>query len=151
MKASKPLVFLAGAILGASFACACLTVVILRAIDELNRSSQAFVERVVPSVFEKWSVEELAATSSHEFISHNPASEIERMFDALSGLGGLVTYNIVSGGAYIAYDKPNGIMLMGSYIISGDFANGEAKIHLALQYQSGGWRIANFSVNTDLQ
>ena len=120
--------------------------------NRLDASSRAYVEANVPAIVSTWSKDELqkrAAPQLQEIINAHPA-EIERLFQKLSRLGTLESLQDVKGESNVSYTADHGKVITASYMATGKFEHGEAKIAMRLVQTSGQWQFLLLNITSPL-
>ena len=118
----------------------------------LDASSKAYVETNVPPIISTWSKEELLKRASPQLlkiINDNPG-QLEQLFQKLSKLGAMQSFGDVKGDSNVSYTTDNGKVITASYVATGKFANGEAKISMRLIQTDGQWQFLLLNVNSPL-
>ncbi len=118
----------------------------------LDASSRAYVEENVPPIISTWSKDELLKRASPQLlkiISDNPG-QLEQLFLKLSKLGAMQSFGDVKGDSNVSYTTDNGKVITASYMATGKFEHGEAKISMRLIQISGQWQFLLLNVNSPL-
>ncbi len=120
--------------------------------NRLDASSRAYVEANVPAIVSTWSEAELQKRASpqlQKIINDHPA-EIERLFQKLSRLGTLESLQDVMGESNVSYVADHGKVITASYVATGKFEHGEAKIAMRLVQTSGQWQFLLLNITSPL-
>jgi len=117
---------------------------------ELDASSKAYVDSVVPVILRGWSVDELEKRASPQFLKVAKRDQMTMLFSKLSQLGALKQYDGSKGDANISYTTKEGKVISAKYLAHARFENGDAEIRIALIQINGEWRILGFYVNSPI-
>lgn len=120
--------------------------------NRLDASSRTYVEANVPAIVSTWSKVELQKRASpqlQEIINAHPA-ELERLFQKLSKLGALESLKDVKGESNVSYTPDRGKVITASYVATGKFEHGEAKIAMRLEQNSGQWQFLLLNITSPL-
>lgn len=138
---------LAGLVLGGS----CFAVVAsgIRHGLQLDSSSKAYVEDVMPKLLGFWDYEALASQSSPEMLAAASPEQLKRLFDAGShALGPLKQLGAIKGDSAVMVTNSKA-KTTARYRVEAQFARGSAMIDVALIQHDGRWQVLGFHVNSD--
>ena len=118
----------------------------------LDASSRAYVEENVPPIISTWSKDELLKRASPQLlkISSDDPGKFDQLFKKLSKLGAMQSFGDVKGDSNVSYTTDNGKVITASYMATGKFEHGEAKISMRLIQTSGQWQFLLLNVNSPL-
>ena len=120
--------------------------------NRLDASSKAYVEENVPAIVSTWSKDELQKRASpqlQDILNEHPA-ELEQLFQKLSRLGTLKRLQDVKGKSNVSYTADHGKIITASYVATGKFEHGEAKIAMRLVQNSGQWQFLLLNITSPL-
>ncbi len=89
----------------------------------LDASSMAYVDENIPAIVSTWSKEELLKRASPQLlkiINEQPA-QLDRLFQKLSKLGAMRSYDGAKGDSNVSYTTQNGKVTTASYIATAKF------------------------------
>lgn len=115
---------------------------VMAKLDDLNQTSRAFVDRVVPQVcrdlrwetLDRYACEELRA----EMTAHQ--AEIERLFAFLRKVGEFKEYKGATGEAQMHYYWANRVAFTAEYAADVEFATGPAQVRVRMIQRGGSGR-----------
>lgn len=119
----------------------------------LDASSKAYVEESVPAVVSTWSKDQLLKRSAPELlkIANEKPEDMAQLFQMLSKLGAIKSFDDAKGGATVSYSQKNGKATTAAYTVGARFENGEGQINIQLtQSPAGQWEIMGFRVDSPL-
>lgn len=118
----------------------------------LDQSSKAYVEETVPVILSTWSKDELIKRASPQLLSavRDQPELLDQLFQKLSGLGALRTFDDVRGDSNISYTTREGKVITAAYTAKAKFDEGDAQISIRLIQTPAGWQLLSFHVNSPI-
>jgi hypothetical protein len=111
--------------------------------NALDAESKAFVDRAVPAIAASWQKDQLLQRATMELRKNVTSDQLTALFETLSRLGPLVTYEGAKGEATISYFSGSGGVVFARYVANARFQNGR----IVLLRRDGQWLIQNFRVD----
>lgn len=119
----------------------------------LDKSSQEYVDALVPAIASHWSKDEVMRRASpelRELISNHP-EDLDALFRKLSTLGALKTYEGSKGEAMVFVDARKGKSTTASYTAPATFEHGKATFQIKLILSSDKiWQLIYFHVDSPI-
>lgn len=118
----------------------------------LDKSSKEYVDNNLPAILSSWSKDELLKRSSPQLLKviNEKPEQLQQLFDKISKLGALKTYNGSKGQAMVYVDAIKGKSTTANYESDATFEHGQAHIAVRLVQTSGQWQFLLFNVNSPL-
>ena len=115
----------------------------------LDKSSKAYVDRVVPSLLSSWSAEILANEQSSGFRQDMNLEELRAGLHKAAVLGTLKRYIGSEGEAKISISPERGRTITANYRADAELQHGQIVMQIGLVQESGQWRISGFTVRSN--
>lgn len=114
-----------------------------------DKESKAYVDKVVPAIFDDWNTDELYKYTSSEFESVTKKSEAEYVMGVSKKyLGKLKVYQGSQGESLTFINNTDGKKVWGEYVSSVVYEKGRAQILITLTYKDKEWSIYRFRVES---
>jgi hypothetical protein len=112
----------------------------------LDRESQAFVDRAIPAIIANWDVKEVEKRASPEFNSGVDYDDMDDLFALLQRMGDLKSYNGSTGNASLTISFRHGYEITADYTANAEFDEGTVEIQMALILHAGEWQILDLTI-----
>lgn len=114
-----------------------------------KKQADNFVDKVLPTIIDKWSVAQLTKYSHPYLFKQTPREEIERLFFLFQSLGPLKRYLGSQGQIALSLSSTGAQIVTGNYNAKATFQNGSATINVEIVRENKKWYISSFVVDSD--
>jgi len=117
---------------------------------KLDKSSQSYVDQIVPIIIASWSPQELLDRASPELLEVAPRDKVDTMFrEFTEKLGALKEYRGSKGDSLINFTA-SGKVVTAAYMARASFGKGDAEIKISIIQHDKKWQLLEFRVNSDM-
>ena len=116
---------------------------------QCDASSKAYVDESIPAIVSPWSKDELLKRESPQLQEVATDEALTKLFDKLSGLGQMKSYDGATGKANVHLTRAAKLRITADYTAQATFEKGKAQIKLQLIQSDGVWKIDGFSFGPD--